>query len=71
MRRRRFERASKADYDVCSPEARDMLDAYTAGVNAFLDSTESLPVEYSLLKARPEPWESWQSILVYKGPQFG
>ena len=66
MRRRRLERASKADYDVCSPEARDMLDAYTAGVNAFLDSTESLPVEYSLLQARPEPWESWQSILVYK-----
>ncbi len=66
MRRRRFERASKADYDVCSPEARDMLDAYTAGVNAFLDSTESLPVEYSLLQARPEPWASWQSILVYK-----
>ena len=66
MRRRRFERASKADYDVCGPEARDMLDAYTAGVNAFLDSTESLPVEYSLLQARPEPWASWHSILVYK-----
>ena len=66
MRRRRFERASKADYDVCSPEARDMLDAYTAGVNAFLDSTESLPVEYSLLQARPERWASWHSILVYK-----
>ena len=30
MRRRRFERASKADYDVCSPEAREMLDAYAA-----------------------------------------
>ena len=66
MRRRRFERASKADYDVCSPEAREMLDAYTAGVNAFLDSTESLPVEYSLLQTQPEPWESWHSILVYK-----
>ena len=66
MRRRRFERASKADYDVCSPEARDMLDAYTAGVNAFLDSTETLPVEYSLLETRPEPWEPWHCILVYK-----
>ena len=31
MRRRGFERASKADYDVCSSEARTMLDAYSAG----------------------------------------
>ena len=66
MRRRRFERASKADYDVCSPQAREMLDAYTAGVNAFIDSTESLPVEYSLPQARPEQWEPWHCILVYK-----
>ena len=66
MRRRRFERASKADYEVCSPDARAMLDAYTAGVNAFLDSTESLPVEYGLLGTRPEPWEPWHCILVYK-----
>ena len=66
MRRRGFERASKADYDVCSAEAREMLDAYTAGVNAFLDSTDSLPVEYSLLDTRPEPWTPWHCILVYK-----
>lgn len=66
MRRRGFERASKADYDVCSPNARAMLDAYAAGVNAFLESTGSLPVEYSLLNTRPEPWEPWHCILVYK-----
>ena len=66
MRRRGFERASKADYDVCSPDARAMLDAYTAGVNAFLDSTASLPVEYRLLDTRPAPWEPWHCILVYK-----
>lgn len=66
MRRRGFERASKADYDVCSPDARAMLDAYSAGVNAFLESTGPLPVEYSLLNTRPEPWEPWHCILVYK-----
>ena len=66
MRRRGFERASKADYDVCSAEARAMLDAYAAGVNAFLDSTESLPVEYRLLDTRPARWEPWHCILVYK-----
>ena len=43
-----------------------MLDAYAAGVNAFLATTTALPVEYQLLGQRPEPWESWHCLAVYK-----
>lgn len=59
-------RASKADYDVCSNDARSMLDAYADGINAFIDTTSALPVEYGLTGATPERWEAWHCIAVYK-----
>ena len=31
-------RTAKLDYEIASPEARVMVDAYTAGVNAYLDT---------------------------------
>ena len=66
MRRRRMERVSKLDYALASAEAKTALDAYSDGVNAFIDSTDSLPVEYKLLDARPERWEPWHCVVVYK-----
>ena len=59
-------RAAQADYQVSSPEARAMLDTYTAGVNAFLSTTRTLPIEYTLVEATPEPWVSWHCLAVYK-----
>lgn len=66
MRTLRLEQAAKADYQVCSRDARAMLDAYTDGVNAFLATTRSLPIEYTLLDAAPEAWEAWHCLAVYK-----
>ncbi len=66
MRTFRLERAAKADYQVCSSDARAMLDAYTDGVNAFLTTTRMLPIEYTILAATPEPWEAWHCLAVYK-----
>ncbi len=66
MRRRRMERVSKFDYSIASPEVKTAVDAYTDGVNAFIESTEALPVEYKLLGARPERWEPWHCVVVYK-----
>ncbi|HVE87362.1 MAG TPA: penicillin acylase family protein [Myxococcales bacterium] len=37
-------------------DARAILEAYAAGVNARLASGEPLPFEFSLLGATPEPW---------------
>lgn len=59
-------RTAKLDYEVCSDDAKAMLDAYAAGVNAFIDATEALPIEYTLLEKAPEPWEAWHCITVYK-----
>ena len=66
MRRRGLAQAAQADYAACSPAARVMLDAYAAGVNAFLETTASLPVEYRLLDREPERWQPWHCVLVYK-----
>ncbi len=66
MRRRSFEDISRADYDLCSENAKTSLDAYADGVNAFIESSNPLPYEYQLLNTTPEPWEPWHCIVVYK-----
>ena len=67
MRRFRLEASARSDYNIVNAEARSMLDAYAAGVNAFIETTETLPVEYQLLGDRsPEPWQPWDGLAVFK-----
>ena len=65
-RRLGLARSARVDYEGAGPEARAMLDAYAAGVNAFLDTTRVWPVEFQLLDARPERWAPWDSLAVFK-----
>jgi penicillin amidase len=57
--------ASKRDYAAFSAETRAMVDAYAAGVNAFLTSSAVLPVELKLVGGTPEAWEPWHSCAVF------
>jgi penicillin amidase len=66
LRRLGLEASARADYDAVSPETRAMLEAYAAGVNAFLRTTRQLPIEYRLLDASPEPWQPWDAGAVFK-----
>ncbi len=66
MRRFRLEASARADYQAVNEETRSMLDAYAAGVNAFIETTASLPIEYRLLDASPEPWQPWDGLGVFK-----
>ncbi len=59
-------RTAKLDYEAASFEAQAMINAYTAGVNAFLDTTQTLPIEYKILNQTPECWENWHCLAVYK-----
>ena len=65
-RRLGVEAASRRDFAAASPEARAMLAAYAAGVDAFIASGAPLPVEYGLLGAEPEAWEAWHPIAVMR-----
>ena len=50
------------------PVSKKVCDAYTAGVNAYINTlTESsLPVEYKLLGFKPEPWSNLKIALFLK-----
>lgn len=50
------------------PMTKEVMDAYTAGVNAYIESlTESnLPIEYKLLDYKPERWSNLKSALFLK-----
>ena len=66
MRRFQIGRAVEGDYRAVNADTRAMLDSYTAGVNAFISTTRSLPVEYRLVGAAPEVWQPWDCLAVFK-----
>ncbi len=65
-RRLGIEAASRRDAAALGAPARAMIEAYAAGVNAWLASGAPRPVEYALLEATPEPWEGWHCIAVMR-----
>src|SRR6185503_19309226 len=49
------------------PDLRDLPEAYTGGVNAWLEAHgDSLPLEFHLLRYAPRPWETADSLAVGK-----
>ena len=66
MRRFQIGPTVRRDYEAVNAETRAMLDAYAAGVNAFIEDTDALPVEYQLVGGKPERWEPWDCLAVYK-----
>lgn len=52
-----------AEYRALPEDAREMFDAYAAGVNGWLAQASRLPPEYG---ARPDPWQPWDCMAVYK-----
>jgi len=60
-------RAAQLDLSVISNEARGFVEAYMEGVNKFLEQHgESLPVEFTILGYRPEPWTLVDTLAIAK-----
>jgi penicillin G amidase len=57
-----FGRLAQATWEALSETAQADLTAYAAGVNAFLTQVKQLPVEFSLVRHRPEPWQPLDSV---------
>lgn len=58
-----FQRVAQQIADTLSTDSRMMLEAYAAGVNAYIDAhTSTLPAEFSLLNYKPEKWQIEDSI---------
>jgi penicillin amidase len=56
-------RLAKAEAPTLPNDMRVALDAYAAGVNAFLDAGGVLPPEFLLAGHRPEPWRPADSLV--------
>jgi penicillin amidase len=56
-------RMAERDLALASPETRGFLEAYAAGVNAFLAANAGrLPVEFKILGLEPRPWTPLDSL---------
>lgn len=53
-----YERVAKKDWELYGPDEHALIFSYCAGINAFIkDNKDNLPVEFTLLRLEPEPWE--------------
>jgi penicillin G amidase len=60
-----FGRAAERDLQLMSPESRRLLEAYARGVNQFIaQHQETLPMEFALLKYKPQPWQPTDSLVL-------
>ena len=61
MRRFRLVDSAQADYGAVNDHTRKLMDAYAAGVNAWVETATvegTLPVEYSIAGLDFEPWQA-------------
>jgi penicillin G amidase len=63
-----FAQVVEAEVAQASPESRAVLEAYAAGVNAYISSLDqkSLPPEFRILGYTPKPWTPADSLIVIK-----
>jgi penicillin amidase len=60
----RFRNRARAVSVGLTSSDRQIITAYTAGVNAGLESLRTRPFEYLLLRAKPQQWQPEDSLLV-------
>ena len=64
IRLHRFRAEAKRATELLSPADRQLLNAYTAGVNAGLNTLGAAPFEYLVLRQTPSPWRAEDTFLV-------
>ncbi len=53
----RYRGDMEAEYASYAPDAKSILEAFTRGINAYLEThRDRLPIEFELAGFRPEPW---------------
>lgn len=57
-----FARLARQSWECLSERVRADVLAYTDGVNAYLNSRPPLPVEFSLLRHTPAPWQPLDTV---------
>lgn len=70
LRMHGFRRQASLIWTRLSPFEKDLLSAYTEGVNSGLNALKSHSFEYHLLRVKPQPWKVEDSLLVGLGLFF-
>ena len=61
----RFGPAAERDVALLDEESRTVMEAYARGVNNFIEQHQKkLPMEFTLLKYRPTPWQPSDSLVI-------
>jgi len=67
LRRAGLRRAAEAELAQLAEAVRQHLEAYAAGVNAFIEGNRNrLPPEFLILRFRPQPWTSVDGLTIGK-----
>ena len=63
-----FGRAAQSAWDRTAPWAKEQVNAYVAGINAFIATHRGsrLPPEFTLLRFEPEPWSGVDVVVWVK-----
>jgi penicillin amidase len=60
-----FSRAAERDFAAMDKDSRALLEAYARGINVFIEQHQNaLPLEFSLLKYKPQPWQPTDSLVI-------
>ncbi len=74
LRRLGFRRAAQAEWPDLAAEGRQALEAYCAGVNAWIAACGAVgrsPLEFTMLRTRPAPWTPIDCLAFAKYMAFG
>ena len=71
LRRVGLRRAAEAEVATLHGDELAMLTAYAEGINAVIGGGRRLPLEFRMLRTRPEPWSVTDSIACAKLLAFG
>ena len=54
----RYRGDMKAEYESYSPDTEEILEAFTTGINSYIESSKgNLPIEFRIAGFKPEPWK--------------
>lgn len=60
-----FSQAAERDYATLDPETKGIVEAYSRGVNAFIEQhSGNLPLEFALLHYKPQPWKPTDTFVI-------
>jgi penicillin amidase len=59
-----FGRVADREFGLLDKDSRTVLEAYARGINRFIDQSKNLPLEFSLLGYKPQPWQATDSLTI-------